>query len=372
MSTFSVVEFLLSGFTNSSGQPLASGKVYTYSAGTSTPKATYTDVTGLSSEANPIILDSNGRKQVFADGSYKFVIKDSADNTLYTFDNLFYGTTLDLGAREATDAGNATARTSLITYGQVQDGIPPFVSTVGGTANAISLSPAVAITSYTTGSRFSFVATTANTSTVTVAISGLSAKDIRKGASLTPLSAGDIIAGAIYEITYNGTYFILTKGPGLNVHNRTATDISISNSAAETTIYTTTIPGGTLGAYRGLRLTMFGIHDNDTGSDRTFTWAVKLGATTLCSTFNTISTDPGNDWFFECVILSNNSTTAQKASMIATMVDTKATIAGESVVDYGTGAENTANDLTLVVTMTLSTASSNLTFGLKGAILEYL
>ncbi len=46
------------------------------------------------------------------------------------FDNLFFGTTLDLGAREATDAGNATARTSLITYGQVQDGVPPFVSTV--------------------------------------------------------------------------------------------------------------------------------------------------------------------------------------------------------------------------------------------------
>jgi len=366
------VQFLLSGIRNTDGTSLASGKVYTYDAGTLNYRAVYSDVGGTIPLSQPFQLDANGMKQVYADGSYKFIIRTSAEADVYEFDNLFFGTTLDLGAREATDAGNATARTSLITYGQVQDGVPPFVSTVGGTANAISLSPAVAITSYTTGSRFSFVATTANTSTVTVAISGLSAKDIRKGTSLTPLSAGDIIAGAIYEITYNGTYFILTKGPGLNVHNRTATDISISNSAAETTIYTTTIPGGTLGAYRGLRLTMFGIHDNDTGSDRTFTWAVKLGATTLCSTFNTISTDPGNDWFFECVILSNNSTTAQKASMIATMVDTKATIAGESVVDYGTGAENTANDLTLVVTMTLSTASSNLTFGLKGAILEYL
>lgn len=82
-----VVEFLLAGFTNNSGEPLASGKVYTYEAGTTTPKAVYTDSAGATPETNPVILDSNGRKQVYAEGTYKFVVKTSADATLYTFDN---------------------------------------------------------------------------------------------------------------------------------------------------------------------------------------------------------------------------------------------------------------------------------------------
>lgn len=85
-----VVDFLLSGFTDNSGNPLNGGKVYTYAAGTLTPKSVYTDNLGVTPETNPVILDSNGRKQVYSNGSYKFVIKTSADVTLYTFDNLFF------------------------------------------------------------------------------------------------------------------------------------------------------------------------------------------------------------------------------------------------------------------------------------------
>ena len=86
-----VVEFLLAGFTNNSGQPLNGGKVYTYQAGTTTPKSVYTDNLAATPETNPVILDSNGRKKIYATGTYKFVIKDSSDTTLYTFDNLFFG-----------------------------------------------------------------------------------------------------------------------------------------------------------------------------------------------------------------------------------------------------------------------------------------
>lgn len=86
-----VVEFLLSGFTDNSGEPLAGGLVYTYSAGTTTDKATYTNVLATIPETNPIVLDANGRKQVFASGSYKFVVKTSAGVTLYIFDNVVFG-----------------------------------------------------------------------------------------------------------------------------------------------------------------------------------------------------------------------------------------------------------------------------------------
>lgn len=374
MSTFSVVEFLLAGFTDNSGEPLSGGKVYTYEAGTTTPKVTYTDVGGATPEANPIILDSNGRKQVFADGSYKFVIKTSADVTLYTFDNLYFGTTLDFNGREATDAASATARTSLVTYGQLQDGAPEYVAIVGGSANAITLTPAIPITTYSTGQKFFFKASLSNTGSTTIAVSGLSAINIRKGAALSPIVAGDIIANAFYEITYDSanTAFILTQGTSLHVHNRTVTDINISNSTTETTIYTTTIPAGTLGLYRGLRLKMFGTHDNDTGGSVSYTWNLKLGATTIATTFNTIATDPANGWVCEAIILANASLTAQKGMIHAIMLVTKATLDGESAIGIGTAAENSATDLTLAVTMTLGTASANATFGFRGAVLEYL
>lgn len=85
------VDFLLSGFTDSSGNQLNGGKVYTYTGGTVSNKTTWSDLLKTTPLSNPIILDSHGKKQVFADGLYKFVVTDSNDATLYTLDNLTYG-----------------------------------------------------------------------------------------------------------------------------------------------------------------------------------------------------------------------------------------------------------------------------------------
>lgn len=74
---------------DNNGDPLAGGKVYTYEAGTSTPKSTYTDSTGSSLNSNPVILDSAGRASIWlGDGGYKFIIKTSDDVTIDTRDNI--------------------------------------------------------------------------------------------------------------------------------------------------------------------------------------------------------------------------------------------------------------------------------------------
>ena len=79
-------------FTNS-GTPLAGGLLYTYLAGTTTPAPTYTTYTGVTANANPIVLDSAGRppNEVWNDTSlsYKFVLKTSTGVTIGTYDNLF-------------------------------------------------------------------------------------------------------------------------------------------------------------------------------------------------------------------------------------------------------------------------------------------
>jgi len=81
-------------FFDNSGNVLTGGKIFTYAAGTTTPQVTYTSNSGLTPNANPIVLDASGR--VSGSGevwlseatAYKFVIKDSNDVLIGTYDNI--------------------------------------------------------------------------------------------------------------------------------------------------------------------------------------------------------------------------------------------------------------------------------------------
>lgn len=66
--------------------PLAGGKLYTYWAGTTTNKKTYQDEGQVATNTNPVILDANGEADVYLDGSYALVLKDSADVTVWSKD----------------------------------------------------------------------------------------------------------------------------------------------------------------------------------------------------------------------------------------------------------------------------------------------
>lgn len=76
-------------FFDNNGEPLAGGKVYTYEAGTTTPRSTKKDKAGVEDNTNPIILDSAGYCDIWLQtGSYKFVLKDASDATIWTQDNI--------------------------------------------------------------------------------------------------------------------------------------------------------------------------------------------------------------------------------------------------------------------------------------------
>lgn len=89
MATTSLMPLPKQHYTNNSGNPLAGGKVYTYSAGTTTPKLTYTDSAGTIPQANPIILNARGEPDsaIYWSGSYKVEVLDAFDNLIYTVDN---------------------------------------------------------------------------------------------------------------------------------------------------------------------------------------------------------------------------------------------------------------------------------------------
>jgi hypothetical protein len=79
-------------FFSANGVPLAGGFVYTCTAGAScpgSPLASYTDSTGLTQNANPIVLDSGGFAGIWLSGSsYKIVAQDANAVTQWTVDNV--------------------------------------------------------------------------------------------------------------------------------------------------------------------------------------------------------------------------------------------------------------------------------------------
>ena len=85
-----LVGFIPLYFTDADGAPLVGGKLYSYVAGTSTPQATYTDSDLTTPNANPIILEADGRPAdpIFTlPAGYKFVLHDADDAEVWTLDN---------------------------------------------------------------------------------------------------------------------------------------------------------------------------------------------------------------------------------------------------------------------------------------------
>jgi hypothetical protein len=79
-------------FFDNNGVPLVGGKIYSYAAGTTTPQATYTSSSGVTAHTNPIILDAGGRvpggEIWLIAAPYKFVLKNSTDVLIATYDNV--------------------------------------------------------------------------------------------------------------------------------------------------------------------------------------------------------------------------------------------------------------------------------------------
>lgn len=84
-------------FHDNNNIPLAGGFVYTYAAGTTTPKATYTDSSASVVAANPVVLDAGGNCTLWGIGSYKIVVTSADGSFTKTTDNISTFTTIASG-----------------------------------------------------------------------------------------------------------------------------------------------------------------------------------------------------------------------------------------------------------------------------------
>lgn len=91
----------------------------------------------------------------------------------------------------------------------------PIHCTLGGTANALTLTTGISLAAITTGMRFSFFyGSVANTGAITIAVDGLTAINGRT-MSDAAVPAGYLFNDDLVTITYDGTNFLVDNGPRL-------------------------------------------------------------------------------------------------------------------------------------------------------------
>lgn len=147
-----------SQFVDANGVPLAGGKVYTYTAGTTLAQVTYTDNTGATPNTNPIILDSRGEANIWlGEALYKFKLTDANDVEQWTVDyiaapttslspvlsgNVTISTNSSGPALKITQTGNGYA---IRIQDDVDPDATPFVITSSGYVGIGTVSPAEAL-----------------------------------------------------------------------------------------------------------------------------------------------------------------------------------------------------------------------------------
>ena len=205
---------------DNSGNVLSGGKIYTYAAGTTTPATTYTSSSGITANSNPIILNSAGRVpyEIWLSDTvaYKFVLKDSNDTLIATYDNLvginsnFIAYTAQQEIQTAT-AGQTVFNLATIQYQPATNNLSVFVDGVN---------------QYGPGAQYAYVETDSDTVTF---VSGLHVGASVKFTTASPVaSAVTNAADVAYDPPFTGSV-------GTNVEAKLAQYMSVKDFGADST-----------------------------------------------------------------------------------------------------------------------------------------
>ena len=204
-------------FTNT-GAVLTGGKLYTYSAGTTTPATTYTSSQGTTAWTNPIVLDAAGRVPTggeiwLTDGIiYKFVLKDSTDVLIATYDNI---TGINSNAVAYTNQQEIVTATS---------GQTVFNLSFDYQVATNSLSVFVdGVNQYGSGAQYAYIETDSNTVTF---VSGLHVGAVVKFTTTQQQGAGAVDAS---QVTYDPPF---TDSVATNVEAKLAQTVSVMDFGA--------------------------------------------------------------------------------------------------------------------------------------------
>lgn len=155
------------------------------------------------------------------------------------------------------------------------------------------------------------------------------------------------------------------------------TDVTISNTTTETTLFTVSVPGGTLLTNNGIRIKMF-VSGISLDSSRTMTIRLKFGSTTITSIAPSatggVTNKPG---YFDFFILANGSTSSQKGIIngIVYTLDSNIYNGALPVNNFlatGTASEDSTSAKTLTITGQGSIASLNVAITVSHVVAEII
>lgn len=112
----------------------------------------------------------------------------------------------------------------------------------GGTSDVITLTLSPAPPSYSQPLSIRFKASGTNTTAVSINVNGLGARDLVKvsAGTLAPLTAGDLVSGGFYDISYDGTQFVLVSSAAEDTNTISAGSFVIGGSGIDELINGTT------------------------------------------------------------------------------------------------------------------------------------
>lgn len=335
-------------FYDLNGAPLAGGKVYTFAAGTTTPKATFTDQSATVPMANPIVLDSSGRATWWIVGAYKYIVKDALGNTIATTDNVTSFSTLAAVGSSFFESfsgdGSTTGFTLSTDEGTDSKGLMIFVDS--GQVSDIANGTFATDTIWTKGAGWTIAAGVA---TATGAIS----------TAISQTATQTLVAGKSYAVTYTITVSAGTLVPSIGGQN------GVIRSAAGT--YSDVIVAGSSQAIAFTGAGFTGTLDNVT-----VTLAAGQGYQilnpnqyTIAGTALTIASAPAAGTnnifvFAPSSLLGAASSAAALAQTYATAALTSETNAAASAVSTAADAVTTANNVT-TTNNNVTTTSANVT-----------
>lgn len=151
-------------------------------------------------------------------------------------------------SNNAVDWPDSTAKTVFVAPSarDLAYQLPTYFGTSGGSANAQTLTPCTVLRAYRAGHTIRFIAGFSNTGATTLAVSGLTARNVYKQTAAGPvaLTGGEIVAGQAVEVLDDGTQYqllsriatalpeVLGKGGGITAPSNTS----------ENTLFTVNVP----------------------------------------------------------------------------------------------------------------------------------
>lgn len=177
-------QFVFQAFSDQTGLPLAGGLLYTYISGTTTPQATYTDATGVYAAANPLILNPEGKIEIWLNPNYDYRLDlwdatHTYEQSPYPIDNVFTNlnnqpTVLATLASTTLNTGGAGAigyNSSLVypngSVGAELNSLPTYFTTSQG-AGLVGYNSSLAYPANTVGAGLNASVTLANLASTTV------------------------------------------------------------------------------------------------------------------------------------------------------------------------------------------------------------